>query len=434
MWWEIKNHLEIKNGKLYFAGLSCLELAKKYGTPLYLLNIERVKENYLRLFDAFSKAGLKRKLKIHYSLKANSSFHILKLIKSLNGCLDAVSPFEVLLGRLAGFLKEEILFTGTNVSDEDMVEVGDKAKINIDSLSQLKRYAKLVEKYKFNPKISIRINPGKGAGHIPECITAGEDAKYGIPEHQAFYAFKEAIKLGLIPVGIHQHIGSQILAEDLKIFFSSARKILDIAGKLKDKLKISFEFIDFGGGIGIPYKKTDKAIEINFFAKELTKIVEEKAEEYRLGDFDLYLEPGRYIVGDAEILLVKVVDVSEKYIPELGVDAGFNILDRPARYKTYHEIVNVNRAGERPRKEYRISGNLCESGDVFTEGKTKLRKLPITKEGDILAILNAGAYGTVMSSNYNLRPRAAEIMIRNKKTKLIRRRESFKDLIRTQII
>jgi len=431
MWWKILNHLEVKENKLYIANKNCISLAKKYGTPLYVLNADRVKENYFHLLEAIQK-NLKREFKIFFSAKANSSMALLKILEKLGSCTDAVSPFEVLSAKLAGFDRKRILFTGTSVSNEDMILAAKYARINIDSFSQLERYANLVKKYKFNPKISIRINPEKGVGFISECITAGKDAKYGIPKSKALAAFKRALKLGLKPIGIHQHIGSGILGKNAFVFLKAAKEILILAGEIKRKLGIDFEFIDLGGGLGIPYRENQRKIEIEEFGKRLGKLIESKAKKYQLSNFALHSEPGRYIVGDAEILLVKVIDVSKKYINELGVDAGFNVLDRPARYKAYHEIVNANRVGG-VKKLYRVSGNLCESGDVFTESKHHLRRLPITKEKEILAILNAGAYGYTMASNYNLRPRPREIMIEKGKIRIIRERENFKDLIKKQI-
>jgi len=304
--------------------------------------------------------------------------------------------------------------------------------MNIDSFSQLMRYAKLVRERGFCSQVSIRINPGKGAGHCPECITAGEDAKFGIPEYEALSASKEAIKQGLEPIGIHQHIGSGILPPYLDVFFEDVEKLLDIAGKIKDACGIAFEFADFGGGVGIPYRASHKPVDLEAFGERFGEIVEGKAKEHGLGDFKVYLEPGRFIVGDSAILLTRVVDKNVKYVTELGVDAGFNVFDRPARYKAYHEIVNIERADLDPEEDYRVSGNLCESGDVFTESKHHLRRLPTREEGDVLAILNAGAYGSSMSSNYNMRPRAREVMIYDQHVEIICERDSLDNIIRNQ--
>lgn len=427
--WEEDGHLEIKDHEFQFAGFSVKELAEEEGTPVYVLNGNRIESNYNRLFNAVQK-NLKGSLKIHYAMKANSTPGILKLLGKLGSSIDAVSPYEVFLARDVGFSKDRILYTGTSVSNGDMTKVAPFVKMNIDSKSQLERYAKLVKECAFDPRVSIRINPGKGAGHVPECMTAGEDAKYGTPENQALEIYEKALELDLKPVGIHQHIGSQILEPDAHIIYDGTKKILDIAGKVKGELGVKFDFVDIGGGIGIKYKDGQETIDVEDFGKRIGNIVESKAEEYSLGNFDLYMEPGRSIVGDAGILLVKVVDVTDKYISEIGVNAGFNVLDRPARYHTYHEIVNVNQADAVPQKEYRVSGNLCESGDVFTESKHHLRKLPITEEGDILAILDVGAYGSTMGSNYNMRARAKEIMVYNGEVKMIKKRECFEDLIK----
>ena len=431
MWWEIPKSLEVRNHILHLGGLNAKEVAEKYGTPLYMTDGSRIEQNYKRLFKALQK-HLLRRLDVHYSIKANSNIAILKLLRRIGSSADATSPFEVFAACKAGFSKTQIICTGTSFSDDDMVEVVGKTMMNIDSLSQLRRYSNLVRTRGLDPKISIRINPGIGAGHCPDCITAGEEAKYGVPEYEALDAYKTAIDFGLNPIGIHQHIGSGILPPDLEVFFQSAENLLDIMGKVKNTHNIDFEFIDFGGGLGIPYKRSDTPIKIDEFGRRLGEIIEKKAVNYDLSSFDVYIEPGRFIVGDSTVLLTKVVDFNIKYVNELGVNAGFNVLDRPARYKTYHEIVNISKADREPTKLYRVSGNLCESGDVFTENKHTLRNLPATSEGDILAILNAGAYGSSMSSNYNMRPKAREIMVFNGEVKIINERDSFEDLIKNQ--
>lgn len=431
MWWNIPRSLEVKDHVLHIGGLNAREVAEAYGTPLYVTDGRRVEENYTRLLRSVQQ-HLRRRLDIHYSIKANSNIAILKLLKRLGSSVDATSPFEVLAAEKAGFSRDQIICTGTSFSDDDMMAVADRAMMNIDSMSQLKRYANLVQGRGFSRNISIRVNPGKGAGHCSDCVTAGEDAKYGVPEKDALSAYKKALDYGLTPIGIHQHIGSGILPPDLEIFLQSVEKLLDVAGKIKNSYDIDFKFIDFGGGLGIPYKESDIPIDLDDLGKRISILIEAKASEHDLGSFDVYLEPGRFIVGDSTILLTKAVDVNRKYVDELGVNAGFNVLDRPARYKTYHEIVNVDKADLKAERMYRVSGNLCESGDVFTEDKHTLRKLPVTAEGDFLAIFNAGAYGSSMSSNYNMRPKAGEVMVYGGEVKVIRERDSFEDLVRNQ--
>jgi len=431
MWWEIPNRLDVQNHTLHIGELNVQALAEKYGTPLYVTDGRRIGENYTRLLTSLQR-HLGRSVELRYSIKANSNIAILKLLRALGASVDATSPFEVLAAERAGFTKPQIICTGTSFSDDDMVAVADKAVMNIDSLSQLRRYAHLVAERGFDRNVSLRINPGKGAGHTPDCMTAGEDAKYGVPEPEAVLAYQQAVAYGLNPIGIHQHIGSGILPPDVEIFYESAAKLLDIAGAVKAACDLTFTFVDFGGGLGIPYKASDVPIDVTAFARRLGQIVEAAAAQHDLGDFHVYLEPGRFLVGDSTILLTKVVDVNQKYVHELGVDAGFNVLDRPARYKTYHEIVNAAKADLPAAERYRVSGNLCESGDVFTESKHALRALPWTEEGDLLAILHTGAYGSSMSSNYNMRPRAREILIQDGVVQVMRERDAFDDVIRLQ--
>jgi diaminopimelate decarboxylase len=431
MWWEIPFSLEAKNHVLHLSGIDTAKLASTYGTPLYVTDGQRIIANYHRLIRSLQ-PQLHRKLALHYSIKANSNLAILRLLKRIGSAVDATSPFEVLAAEKAGFTADQIICTGTSFSDDDMLIVANKALMNIDSLSQLQRYADLVRAHGFDRNVSIRVNPGKGVGHSPDCITAGEDAKYGVPELQAVEAYQLALELSLNPVGIHQHIGSGILPPDLDVFYENVETLLDIAGELKAACDLTFQFIDFGGGLGIPYKASDIPIDLEDFGVRVGTLIEAKASEYDLGDFDVFLEPGRFLVGDSTLLITKVVDSNAKYVNELGVDAGFNVFDRPARYKTYHEIVNVTKADQTATTLYRISGNLCESGDVFTESKHALRKLPQTCEGDFLAILNAGAYGSSMSSNYNMRPRAREILIDEGEITIIRERDQFEDLIHNQ--
>lgn len=431
MWWNIPKSLKVEDHVLYIGGLNVRKIAEEYGTPLYITDGRRIEENYIRLSESVTKY-LHRPLDIHYSIKANSNIAILKLLKTLGSSVDATSPFEVLAAERAGFSRNQIICTGTSFSDGDMISVADKAVMNIDSMSQLSRYANLVRTRGLDSSISIRINPGKGAGYCPDCITAGEDAKYGVPEHEAIGAFKKALKLSLKPLGVHQHIGSGIVPPDIEVFYQSTEKLLDIAGGIKKACNVDFKFIDFGGGLGIPYKESDIPLDIKAFGKKFGGIVEAKSMVYSLGEFSVYLEPGRFIVGDSTIMVTKVVDGNKKYMNELGVDAGFNVFDRPARYKTYHEIVNVDKADLRATTPYRVSGNLCESGDVFTENKHATRKMPATNEGDFLAILNTGAYGSSMSSNYNMRPKAREVMVYDGNVKIIRESDNFDDLIRKQ--
>ena len=227
---------------------------------------------------------------------------------------------------------------------------------------------------------------------------------------------------------MHSHIGSGIL--DPEPFKLAIESTMDIAGKVHQEAGIDFEFVDFGGGVGIPYTPEESIVDIDKFAEENIKLFKEKLEEYDMGNPTMYLEPGRYLVGDASVLLVRVNSVKQSYRKFIGVDAGFNTLLRPAMYDSYHHIVVANRMNDEAVEKVDIAGNVCESGDLFARD----RMMPEVEEGDLLAILNAGAYGFTMSSNYNSRPKEAEVLVKDGECFVVRERETFDDLFNKQII
>ncbi|MFH1256857.1 MAG: diaminopimelate decarboxylase [Candidatus Diapherotrites archaeon] len=420
-WWEKKGNLEVKGNRLFLCGIACAELARAYGTPLYAINADRVIENFQSAKKAFS-ACANRDVRVHFALKANSNLFLLKLLQKEGAWVDAVSPNEVRMALLAGFPKEKILFTGTSVSNNDLKELAELGvTVNVDSFSQLRRFAALRPE---NKNISIRWNPGVGAGHHGHVITAGKFIKFGVPEKKILNAFSEAKKLGLNVIGLHQHIGSGWLGKDVNAFLATVGKTLLIARKAEKILGKPLEFVDFGGGPGIRYKKEQKDFPLNAYAKGICN----KMKKSKLGAA-IAIEPGRFIVGDSTVLLTEVNTVEEKNVPILGVDSGFNSLIRPSFYGAYHEIVNCNNVHSRKTKKVLVAGNLCESGDAFNQPKEKLRALPETKEGDVLAILCAGAYGYSMASTYNLRGRPAEAIVQKGRHFLATEREKFYDLI-----
>ncbi|MEM0487778.1 MAG: diaminopimelate decarboxylase, partial [Candidatus Bathyarchaeia archaeon] len=275
--------------------------------------------------------------------------------------------------------------------------------------------------------ISVRINTEVGAGHHEYTITATKASKFGVDEKTALKIYDMAKKAGVRNFGIHMHIGSGIM--EVTPFIKSTEKLLETAKKVQEELGIIFSFIDLGGGIGVPYKPEEKEVDIEDFASKLVEFFKGKVEDLSLGQPELWLEPGRYLVADACILLTKVNVIKRTpYRIFAGVDAGFNTLIRPAMYGSYHHMVVANKLKEEPAEKYDIVGPLCESGDILA----KDRLLPILSEGDVLAILNAGAYGYSMSSQYNSRPRPAEILVMNGRYEIVRERETFQDLMRGQ--
>ena len=425
MWWEKEGHLEVKDNKLFIGGLSAKTLAEKYGTPLYVYSKKRILENFNELKNAFS--GNEQAVRIHYAMKANSNLEVLRTLKDAGAYIDAVSPLEAETAIKAGFPKERIMFTGTSVSNDDLIHLLELGVfLNIDSVSQIRRLQKLTDK---KLDISVRWNPGEGAGagHHSHTITAGKYVKFGIPEHKLEDAVLEAKKAGFNIVGLHQHIGSGWLKEDVPTFLSSVDKTINTAKKIEAATGKKLSFIDFGGGPGIPYTETQKLFPIDEYAKGISEKIKSSGM-----DVVVAIEPGRFIVGDAGILLVEANTVEEKNILVVGVNAGFNTLARPAMYGAYQEIVVCDNVDSTCKKEYMVAGILCETGDVFTENKKILRSLPQIHEGDILAILDTGAYGFSMASTYNSRPLSAEVMINNGAAKLVRRCQTLDDLLREQ--
>lgn len=420
----LKGALENRGGILYIDGVSSLELAEKFDTPLYVLAERRIRENYRRLYDALTKHF--SKVRIYYSAKANTSLSVLKILESEGACLDTVSPGEVFLALKANFTPDRVLFTGTSVRDDELRFLVDSGvTINIDSLSQLRR---LLE-FHVPEMISVRVNPEIGAGHHEHCITAGKDSKFGIWEADVIKAYKTAREAGVKKFGIQMHIGSGILT--VEPFLLAAEKLLEIARHVHEEVGVDFEFIDFGGGLGVPYRPDEEALDVDLFAERVMGLYVKRIKEYDLGEPWFFIEPGRYIVCDAGVLLTRVNTVKVTPFKRfVGVDAGFNTLIRPAMYGSYHPIVVANKLDSREEETYDVAGPLCESGDLLARD----RRLPKISEGDLLAILNAGAYGFSMSSQYNSRPRCAEVLVKDGECALIRRREGFASLLAGQEI
>lgn len=419
---KLRDPLEDRKGSLFFDGFSVKELAEKYDTPLYVLSEKRIRDNYNRLHNSL--ISNYKHLRVYYAAKANSNLTVLKILQSEGAYLDAVSPGEVFMGLSSGFTRDRILFTGTSVRNDELKFLADaNITINVDSQSELDRLLKISV-----PQIlSIRVNPEVGAGHHSHCITAGPESKFGLWEEETIQAYAIAKRARVERFGIHMHIGSGIL--EIEPYALAVEKLLSIAKRVHEEVGVEFEFIDIGGGFGIPYKPEDKDLDLAEFSSKIVAPFKTKVKEYGLGKPFLCVEPGRYLVCDASILLTTVNTVkttpSKKF---LGVDAGFNTLLRPTMYGSHHPILVANKVAKADKERYDVVGPICESGDALA----KDRQLPKVEEGDLLAVLNAGAYGFSMSSQYNSRPRAAEVMIRQGKATVVRQREQLNDLMSSQ--
>lgn len=412
-----------EKGNLEIGGADALELAQDYGTPLYAIDEMRVRENYQRVHKAFSSEY--SDFKIFYAAKANTNLAVMRILEQEGSSIDAVSPGEIYTALLAGFEPERILYTGNNVTTEELKFALDAGvRINLDSLSMLERLAELPGAE--GTKISFRVNPMVGAGHHDHCITGGELSKFGIMEHEAVEVYEKAQDLGFIPVGIHTHIGSGIL--DPEPFKLAVQVLMDVAGRVHKDAGVKFEFIDFGGGLGIPYTPEEPQLEIEKFAQEIVALYKDKLYEHGIDNPTMCIEPGRYIVGDASYLLTRVNTVKQSYRKFIGVDAGFNTLLRPTMYGSYHHILVANKPEAEATQTVDVAGNICESGDLFARD----RPLPEIREGNVLAIMNAGAYSISMASQYNSRPLPGEVLVRDGEAEVIRERETFADLLSKQ--
>jgi len=411
--------LENREGKLYFDGVSAIELAEQIDTPLYLVSESRIRGNYQRLHDALTRNY--EKIRVYYAAKANSNLAVLQILETEGAFLDAVSPGEVSMALAAGFPPERILFTGTSVRNDELKFLVDSAvTVNVDSLSQLDRLLKIT----VPDALSVRVNPEIAAGHHDHCITAGKNTKFGLWENDALKAYEKAKEAGVERFGIHMHVGSGVL--DVKPFVLALDKLLSVAKKVHDEIGVSFEFVDMGGGLGVPYKPEDKELDLALFSEKVLTLFKSKIGEYDLGEPFFCVEPGRYLVCDASILLTRVNTVKVTPFKRfVGVDAGFNTLVRPTMYGSYHHVLVANNLNSPDEETYDVVGPVCESGDVLARD----RRLPKIQAGDLLAVLNAGAYGYAMSSQYNARPRAAEVLVKNGKYTLIREREQLDDLM-----
>ena len=414
-----KNHLTIGE-------VDAVELAEDFGTPLYVVDEMRIRERYQEFHDAF---GDYPKVELKYAYKANTSLAVLHILRQEGAGADVLSAGEIYLALKVGLKPEQIIFTGNNKTDEELELALEKGIIiNFDAIHEMESLERICVAKGKKAMVSFRVNPAVSPRTHPHLATGLRESKFGIPAEEALEAYTRAMESEYLEIrGIHMHIGSQITGT--KAYEEAASKLLDIAGALKEKLGLGLEFIDFGGGVGIRYEKDKPYITPRELAKKLIPIVESKIEKHGLKEPTLYFEPGRYIVGDASILLMRVSTLKQTpYKKFVGVDGGFHVLPRPVFYGAYHKAVVANKAGLRGEERVDIAGNVCESGDILARD----RLLPRIDDGDIIALMDAGAYGIIMASQYNSRPRPAEALVNRGSYELIRQREGIDDLINKQ--
>lgn len=406
--------MELVNGQYEIGGISVLELCKKYDTPLYVYDAAIIERQYNKLMNAFPN----KNMKISYACKALTNISILKFIKNLGAKLDTVSIQEVQLGLKAGFETKDIMYTPNCVNIDEIIKaVGFGVQINIDNISILEQFGHL---YGDTYPVCVRINPHIMAGGNTKISTGHIDSKFGISIYQLRHLERVIVSNNIKVNGLHMHTGSDIL--DADVFLRGAEILFEAARSFKD-----LEFMDFGSGFKVKYSPSDNTTNIEELGQKLGVRFEEFCKEYGK-DLAIMFEPGKFLVSESGFLFVRTNVIKQTTSTVFaGVDSGQNHLIRPMMYDAYHHITNVSNPSGTLRI-YSVVGYICET-DTFGWD----RKLNEVREGDILVLHNAGAYGYSMSSNYNSRYRPAEVMVHNGQAKLIRRRENLEDLLATQI-
>lgn len=418
--WKSVSELENRQGVLHFDGCDVRQLAEQYGTPLYVYSQNRIKSNYHRLVQAYQRHY--PKFQAYYAVKANNNPAIVKILGE-EGCgADASCVSEILIAQRAGISSEKILYSGVYNANSDLKYAAEnQVRLNLEDISQLERLSRIsVPEF-----LCFRINPGVGGSGAEGLIFAGPDAKFGIIERDVEKAYATAKNLGVKRFGIHMMTGSNILAPEY--FEEVVEKLLDIAGPISRKLGITFDFIDIGGSLGVPYRPEHPELAIDDVAERVVRKFREKLKEYQMGEPYLIHEPGRYLVCDAGILVAQVTSIKNGYKKFIGLNAGMHTLLRPALYGAYHHIVYANDLNAAGDEEVNVVGQVCENSDIFAKGRHLSSKIGVD---DLLVFLNTGAYGFCMSSQYNSQPKAAEVLVDNGNSRVIRRRETYEDLLR----
>jgi diaminopimelate decarboxylase len=385
--------LEVRDHRLLFAGHDAERIARQHGTPLFVYDPVRLEANARRMQQAFDRAGVRHRL--HYALKANRHRAYLSRLRSLGNLgIDACSPQEVQLALECGWRPQEISYTGTNLSERDLdVILAQPLILNLDSLSAIRRVGRRAP----GRAIGLRINPQIGAGYSAQLTYAGDKpTKFGIYADRFDEALALARGCGLEVRGLHFHIGSGWLGAGLPPFLEALARGAELARRLP-----RLEYFNVGGGLGVPLQASDEGVDLDAYAHGIGR---------QLGPLvaTVFAEPGDYLVKDAAILLVEVVTVEEKGgVRFVGVDCGFNAFNLPAMYHYHQEVVVCRAADEAAAMSCTVAGHINEAGDLFAEGC----RLPEVREGDILALLNAGGYGASMASQHCARPPAAELAV-----------------------
>jgi len=412
------NHFHYRQGELFCEAVPVKYVVRKMGTPFYLYSYNALIENFRKVKEAFSFFNPL----ICYSLKANSNLALCKCLSSLGAGADVVSGGELCIALHAGFPPERIVYAGVGKTEKEIEFALQKNILlfNVESEEELGEIAKIAEKLGKKAPVSIRVNPDVDPKTHRYITTGKTENKFGVSFRDAEKLYQKIAKTRTLEAkGIHTHLGSQIT--DIEPYLKALGKLKDFIKKLEEELGIKLTYLDMGGGFGIRYKNGERELPLKVLARQLAT--------FSPKGMQLILEPGRYIVGNIAALITKTIyrkkGVTKRF---LIVDAGMNDLIRPSLYGAYHRIIPVKEPSLHSSQKVSIVGPICESGDFFLEGV----EFPPVEKGDLLAILDVGAYGFSMSSNYNGRKRVAEVLVKDKSWWVIREREDLQDLIRGQ--
>jgi diaminopimelate decarboxylase len=412
------NYFDYRNGRLFAEDVEVTEIAERVGTPVYIYSARTLRRHFRVIRDAFKGTDTI----ICFAMKALSNLSILKLFSDLGAGFDIVSAGELMRCLKADADPGKIVFSGVGKTDSE-IETALKAEIlmiNVESRPELHRVSEVARRLQRIARVSLRVNPDLDPGTHPHISTGHRDSKFGIPLSQVREYYAEARGLpNLELAGLSTHIGSQIT--DTSPFVEAAQKVAAIVRDLRAD-GIAVNYLDLGGGLGIPYR--EEPPEPAEYAAALLGPLRELGVR-------IIIEPGRVLVGNAGILVTRVLYVKETDVKRfVVVDGAMNDLIRPVLYEAYHEIRPVQQRARSSLQTADVVGPVCESGDFFA----RERQLPELQAGELIAVMSAGAYGFVMASNYNSRPRAPEVIVDGARFHVVRERENFDDLVRGERI
>ena len=406
------NYIKLSKNNLCVENISALKLAKKFRTPFYCYSLSQLKNNYYTFNNAFKTV----KPIICFSVKSNSNLTILKELKRLGSGADVVSIGELLKATKAGIRGNKIVFSGVGKTEEEIRTAIKKRilLINVESENEAVLINKISKKLSRKTSIGIRLNPNVTGKTHKKISTGGKNEKFGLLYNDCINLCQKIKRMENLKLeGLSVHIGSQIT--NIRPF----KEVLSILNKILNKTKIDFKFIDLGGGMGISYSNKERQLNLQQYAQLVRKFTKNK-------NVKIIFEPGRFIIGNTAVLISKIIYIKKSNNKKFVIlDTGMNDLIRPALYDAEHKIVPLKKANKRIGGNIEFVGPVCESADKFLSQNSFAQ----IKEGDYVGLTHVGAYGMSLSSNYNCRPTAAEIMVTGSKHKLIRKRQSLENLV-----